>query len=288
MSSLKVKRELYQIHTTKHILNDLDRHIKDRQPFSTIRFGDAVYGMLSSYLCPDVMPKNTKWKNPAGKRMTNSIMGLLTIPKDKRNGILKRVAQAADNANYCDSYDSFYLFLPESSIGYIGRRWKEIHEGCGITNESYCSCYLHYFSIVDGELNLFDIMKGRKIFCITNQAKILDELKRKSNAELIDFYQIPRRGRKGKHFLDHYSKIMKLIKLNAKHYDLFLIGAGLLGKIYCDEVRRCGGRAFDSGRLFDFWGGSRGAIKGKPKRFLKLNKSKMLCERIKNAGNGVW
>jgi hypothetical protein len=80
---------------------------------------------------------------------------------------------------------------------------------------------------------------------------------------------------------------MRLIRNNAAKYDLFLIGAGFLGKIYCNEVKRCGGRVFDSGRLFDFWGGMR-VIDSRPKRFIKMNTTKMLCERIKKHPSGVW
>ena len=281
MSSIQNK-----IYTTEEILKDLDNHIKNKLPFSTIRFGDAVYGMLASYLCPDVIDKD-KWKMPRGKKIADSIMGQLTIPSDIRMNMIKRVVIAANNANYCDSYVAYSLLNSAKGVGIIGKNWKAIHEGSGITNDKYCNCFLHYFSIVEGELNLFDIMKNRKIFCISNQVQITDRLKTKSQAHTIDSYKIPRRGRKGEHYRKHYKKIMGIIRKNSKMYDLFLIGAGFLGKIYCDEVKRCGGRSFDSGRLFDFWGGLR-TIDSRPKRFVKMNTTKMLAERIKKHPSGVW
>jgi hypothetical protein len=33
--------------------------------------------------------------------------------------------------------------------------------------------------------------------------------------------------------------------------DLFLVSAGVLGKIYCEQIRKLGGRSFDLGALAD-------------------------------------
>lgn len=80
---------------------------------------------------------------------------------------------------------------------------------------------------------------------------------------------------------------MDIIKEKSSQYDLFLIGAGLLARVYCGEVKRNGGRVFDSGRLFDFWSGKRD-IRGRSKWFLKMNTNKLLCERILGHGNKIW
>ena len=36
---------------------------------------------------------------------------------------------------------------------------------------------------------------------------------------------------------------------------LCLVGAGFLGKVYCDAVKRRGGQAIDVGSVFDIWAG---------------------------------
>jgi len=276
-----------KIYPTRYILKDLDYHIKNKLPFSTVRFGDAVYGILASFLCPEVIDKG-KWAGRKGRKLSNSLLSQLTIPTPERMEVVKKVVQSANNASYCDSYEAYYLLNTSKKVGIVGRNWKNIHEGCGITNTNYCSCFLHYFSIIENEYNLFNVMKDRKIFCITNRINILPALKNKSGAKVIEGYRIPRRGRKGEHYKKHYKEIMRLIRLNSKNFDLFLVGGGLLGKIYCDEVKRNSGCSFDCGRLFDFWANAR-KIDSRPKRFLNYIPEKMLCIRIRaGTGDGVW
>lgn len=282
----ELDRPLYPITTTHDILTDLNEHIKQKKPFSTIRYGDAIFGILATFFAPDLLDRG-KWKGRKGIKASNSIMGQLTIPTKKRDKIVLKLAQAGNEANYCDSFDAYFYLNTRKGVGIVGEKWKEIHEAAGIKHENYCSPFVHYFSIVEGEMNLFDLMKGRRIFCISNQVHIVNKLQKTSKAKTIKSYRIPRRGRRGGHFKLHYPKIMRFIKNNAKKYDLFLIGGGLLGKLYCAEVKRCGGRAFDVGRVFDFWGGTR-KIDSRPKRFVKMNTSKMLCQRIKKHKSGVW
>jgi len=271
-----------KVFTTQQILKELDECIRKQRPFSIIRFGDGVLGMLMTYFCPHLI-QSGKWST---RRIANSVMNELTIPKEKRVGVLTAIIDSANNANFCDSFDAF-KYLANSNLGEMASKWKEIHNQCGITNVRYCNPYVHYFSIVEGEFNLFDIMKDRRIFCISNHIEVSAELKIKSDAKEIATYKIPRRGRKGRHYLKHYKKIIDLIHNNATKYDLFLIGAGLLGKVYCGEVKKCGGRVFDSGRLFDLWARGR-AINSRPKRFIRMDYDKMLAKRIRKDTTGIW
>jgi len=272
------------IYETNEILKDLNLHITKKLPFSTIRFGDACFGIVSKFLCPEVITKG-KWSGKRGLKFSNSILGQLGIPSKKRIDVIKQLIYLANDANYIDSYDAFSSLNTKKGVGIIGKKWKEIHEKAGITNTNYCNNFLHYFSIVDKEYNLFNIMKRRKVFCICNRKHVIRLLKEKSKAKVMDFYIIPKRGRSAGHYKNHFHLVEKTIKQNAKKYDLFLIGAGLLGCIYCGLVKENGGRAFDSGRLFDIWAGQR-VIDSRPKRFITYDSSKMLCNRIKKGKRG--
>lgn len=274
---------LYQ---TKYILQDLNECIVNKKPFSIIRYGDAIHGIVASFLLPGLIDGG-KWKGSRGLKMSNSILGQLTIPSSIRKEMVLKVVRAADNSNYCDSFEAYSLLNTKKGVGIIGEKCIDIHTAVGITNSNYCSPFIHYFSIVNNELNLFDLMKGRKIFCISNQLHIINRLKIQSGANLIDGYKVPRRGRSQNHYKDHYKKVIELIRQTANNFDLFLIGCGFLGKLYCDEVKRSGGRAFDSGRLFDFWSGVR-KIDSRPKRFLRYDSVNMLCKRIRKDGSGLW
>jgi len=279
-------RPLVPVHGTEEILRDLDKHILKKQPFSTIRYGDGCLGIVCAYIAPDFVKKG-KWSGGQKNRIANSVMRQQGIPLKARLDICQRVVDAANNSNYIDCYDAFYTGIGRSKgLGFISSHWKEIHEAVGIKNSSYCSPYLHYMSIVYGEYNLHNVMRNRTVFCISNQIQICERLKWFSGAKKIDSYQIGRAGDKA-NYQERHRVIMSLIANNAKKYDLFLIGAGLLGKIYCDYIKKCGGVAFDAGRLFDLWSGVR-IIDSVPKRFIKMDTKTMLARRIMKPNSNVW
>jgi len=282
----KLDRQLYYIHSTEEILKDLNNCIRKKKPFSVMRFGDACLGIMCSFLAPNFI-KHGKWKGGQKCGLANSIFRQLGVPVKRRKLICNKLVKYANEANYIDSFDCYFTEMKsKKGIGNLAFSWKEIHELIGITNESYCSTFLHYFSIVDGEYNLFNVMKNRSVFCISNQVQVTNLLKDKSGAKIIDSYKIPRRGGKF-HYQNHYRNVINMIKKNSTKYDLFLIGAGLLGKIYCGVIKENGGRAYDVGRLFDFWAGIR-KIDSRPKRFIQMDHSKFLCNRLKNFGGKVW
>lgn len=279
-------RPLVYAHGTEEILKDLNQHIIDKKPFSTIRYGDGCLGIVCSFLSPNFI-KEGKWMGGEKNGIANSVMRQQGIPKRERSDICKKVVWAANEANYIDCYDSFFVDISRSKgLGFLASNWKIIHENVGITNTSYCNPYLHYMSVVENEYNLFDVIKNRRVFCISNQIQVCNNLKKNSGAKVIDFYQIPRSGAKTQYPI-HHPEIVSIITKKSNIYDIFLIGAGLLGKIYCGMVKDAGGRAFDSGRLFDLWSGIR-KIDSVPKRFIKMCTKTMLAKRIKKTNSRVW
>lgn len=281
---------MQHIYSTQEILKDLNQHIVKQESWSLVRLGDAGTGIVSAFRAPDVVDRG-KWKMPRGLKKANLILGQLTIPMIDREKIIDRVIVSLCNSNYMDHYDSFIGLPTQKGVGVLGEKQDEIYSVAGINNgENFCSPFVHYFSIVDGEYNLFNIMKGRRIFCITSQNRVIKKLERTSGAETIHSYRIPRRGRKAQHYINHFDKVCSIIKNRAKKYDLFLIGAGLLAVVYAGFVKENGGRAFDCGRLFDFWSGVRN-IDSRPKRFIQYDSSKLLCRRIrkpKGIFENVW
>jgi hypothetical protein len=278
------------IYNTEAILQDLNKKIAKRRPWSLVRLGDAGTGIVSAFAAPGIVDRG-KWQGSRGKKLANSLLGQLTVPMVMRVKLIKRVIFSMNNANYIDHYESFYSNPTKKGVGVLGEKQDEIHAAAGINNGgNFCNPFVHYFSIVQDEYNIFDIMKDRRIFCITNQTGVIQRLSKASGAKVIHSYRIPRRGRKAGHYKFHFQKVNNLIKARAKKYDLFLVGAGFLAVVYCGMIKRHGGRAFDCGRVFDFWGNAR-AIDSRPKRFISYNSSTMLCQRKKSpegVKKGVW
>lgn len=282
------------IYGAQEILKDLNEHIKNGEPWSLVRLGDAGIGIISAMRAPGIVDRG-KWKvnrhngGGKGKRLANSILGQLTIPTPEREILIDRVIDSMNKSNYMDHYDCFNELTCKKGVGVLGEKQDEIYKAAGIDNGyMFCNPFVHYFSIVAGEYNLVKLMRNRRIFCITSRQGVITKLKKQSGAKVIHSYRIPRRGRRAKHYKDHYNKVCNIIRHRSQKYDLFLIGAGLLAVNYCGLVKKNGGRAFDAGRLFDFWSGMR-KVDSRGKRFIKYNPSKMLCDRIrKSKVSEVW
>jgi len=280
-----LKRKPVKIHKTKDILIHCEKSIQDKKPFSLIRFGDACLGMIANRFSKNVN-FGKKWGHPSGTTQTQIIFNQLTVPVYDREIVLKKAIVAANNANYIDSYDAD--LIGKFPVGKLCFSWKEIHEDVGITNRSYCNPMFHNFINVSGEYNIFDLMKGRRIFCVNNIVRKIDPQLRE-HCKVLDFYHIPGRGKQGEHYKKHYRKVCKILKNNSQKYDLFLIGAGLLATLYCDVVKRNGGRALDVGTLFYLWNGMR--VKSRTTRYLVNNKTELLCKRIakpNKEAEGIW
>lgn len=57
------------------------------------------------------------------------------------------------------------------------------------------------------------------------------------------------------HYPDVFEALVARIGARARAGELFLVGAGILGKSYCELVRRAGGMAIDMGSMLDVWMG---------------------------------
>jgi hypothetical protein len=72
------------------------------------------------------------------------------------------------------------------------------------------------------------------------------------------------------HWPTMFNEVPKWLKSIPVKGNLFLVGAGGFGKIYCHMIKQHGGMAFDVGSLFDGWAGygTRSYIRENPKRFV--------------------
>ena len=57
------------------------------------------------------------------------------------------------------------------------------------------------------------------------------------------------------HWPDGFSTIMERLDVDIVPGDLVLVGAGVLGKLYCEQARLRNGVALDLGSVFDGWQG---------------------------------
>jgi len=235
------------IHKVDDILKDLDNCIINKDPFSLIRFGDGglkfIYAMLHNEY-----------------NQLNQIIYKEGLPREKLLDIFELWGYYARQANYIDSpkiysTDKFWPRIkgPNKPMNKKTREkfiiWKELYECAEFDNENYCNPEINFLSILkrNKKKNILDIMKDRKICIITTFPKVKDNLTEYN----IDTIQIV--GHYESQYENSFLNVVETIKEKANEYDLWLVAAGELGRIYSGLIKEEGGRSFDLGFVIEYW-----------------------------------
>jgi hypothetical protein len=241
------------LYSVDHIKEDIIEHVNEKKPFSIVRVGDGDLKLLASLIEGKV------------NRVKFDRIGL---PDDKGNHILNIYKNACSNANYTSSFEMYYTpkfwsrdFSPGTKKKVLN--WKAIYRKAGIKNDNYCNPEVGFLLFLS-DVNLLASLKDKRICLITCYRNLERKFRKaKYNSGII---QIP------KLYSGHYrkyGKIVKRIKASVDDFDVFFIGAGVLGRGYCDVIKNSGGVAVDIGQVMNTW--SYGKL---PKRFKgKLTKS---------------
>ena len=247
---MKNKTRIYKV---DEILEELDDAIKNRKPWSIIRLGDGGIKLIEGVL-----------RNQNQKRLLD-ISDKEGIPMNKMYSVFYLWGRYARETNFIDSCDVYFNdeFWPRSinaPMIPLVRSWKKLYNDSEfITKKTrYCNPEVNFLMLLKGrgKTNLIDMIRCRKICCITNYPKSIEVLRKNADVKMIkivDFYE--------NHYKNCYKNVTKFIKNNANKYDLFLVGAGELGRVYSGLIKQHGGRAVDIGSVFNCWAGA-----GIPKR----------------------
>ena len=236
-----------RIYKTKDILNKLDTCIKYKTPFSHIRFGDGGLKFIDSILN----------RNPDQLAL---ILRKEGIPLHKIKEVLYFWGYYARHADFIDTPEVYFneTFWPrlrthEKDVTEQTKEklmnWKKLYYSAEFDNNNYCNPESNYLSIIRLGIgkNLIDIIKKRKVCIITT----FPEVKCRFPGYCIDTFQIV--GQYQSHYIKCFSKVVEFIKNCSVKYDLFLVAAGELGRIYSGLIKEYGGRSFDIGFVIEFW-----------------------------------
>lgn len=237
-----------RVFKTKAILNILSIAINNNKPFGLVRFGDGTIKAIHAFLNKD-------------EQQLKDISFQEGIPIMMFDKIIDLWKTSANNCNYIDTPEvyfngKFWMRTKKINKEKISEKttlrlkmWLDLYRAIGINNESYCNPEINFLSCL-GRNSLPDILKGKKICCITAR----DDAWQLSNFFDIDIVKIA--GKHQQQFIRSFSKVVDLIiDTSATKYDLWLIAAGELGRVYPGLIKFKGGRAFDVGSLIDVWCG---------------------------------
>jgi hypothetical protein len=240
-----------KIYKTNEILGKLDNCIKYKIPFSHIRFGDGGIKFLHSILFND-------------SDQLDIIVKKEGLPKSKMVEIFELWGYYARRADFIDTPEVYFsdefwnrMRTSKKSITHKTKEklemWRTLYSNAEFDNENYCNPESNYLMVIKNGVtkNLLDIMNKRKIAIITAKP----EVKSKLHNYDVDIIKIVG------HFEDQYKnsfkKVAKFIGATASKYDLWLVAAGELGRLYSGMIKENGGRCVDVGFVIEYWVGER-------------------------------
>jgi len=248
-----------------NIITSLLKHAIDNElPYSMVRLGDGEWVVIK-YPKFDSLQK---CKDRINRWFDSDLLNNKQIIS-----IRNQIHAACINADI--------LGIPSQREMNIISKWKRfIPIGKALNILSKKQKLFHFYTVqqIDYKKLLADV---DEVYCITCR-DIRDQLKKKFELKKVNMFLLPpedfiwnptmRRHNKTinrtRHYPEMFEKIMQHIKSHNIKGKVFLIGAGGLGKSYCNHVKRNGGIGIDVGALFDGWAGfySRPFLKN-PERF---------------------
>lgn len=230
------------------ILNQLNSSIKNKNSFSLCRWGDGTLKAVCAFF-------------------NHETEQLLEI--SKQEGIPLEVFEKVieywkTSANICDYIDSPEVYFNGEFWGRtkkIGKKkiseqtylklknWRQTYNSIGITNTNYCNPEINFLMCLAkfGSKSLPDLLKNKKICWITDRTDVNKKLPN-FNIEILSISH-----KFENQYQNSFLKVINKIENDANKYDLWLISAGELGRMYPGLIKFQGGRALDVGSLVDFW-----------------------------------
>jgi len=223
---------------------ELEKAVFLRKPFSLIRLGDGE-GALMGY--PHVTDRK------AIDRSFKVWFGHTSISDAEAMGIASGIRDAVRNSDIVGLprkkqlerhpyYQSVY-----DSIEHYKLSEKQMYTDAAIHR------YLQFC------LLFRKLLKGQDYLGVISPRTISEELKSTFEVKKVERFAIRGETRfSGDEITPHYPDAFNTITETISppyRGAIFLVGAGGLGKIYCDVIKRRGGIAIDIGALFDAWSG---------------------------------
>lgn len=149
-----------------------------------------------------------------------------------------------------------------------------------------CSLDVHYEIL---EFNEYEFLK-RKPIAYIGCRDLAAGLMLKYNTHRVDWYEIAPEAKfttyEGpRHYPDQFNKVEKWMDFIRPEGRILLVGAGIIGKIYCNWWRDRGGIAMDIGSVMDEWAGM--VTRGPDRELNKYKKTKytLIDQDIQQGGS---
>jgi hypothetical protein len=241
-----------KIFKIEEILQKIEDCIVNKKPFSHIRFGDGGLKFINSVLNND-------------HEQLKDIVEKEGIPNNLVVEIFELWGYYARKADFIDCpevyYNGQFWERLKGSMKQINLKtkelflnWEDLYSRSEFDNENYCNPESNILAVLKRyrRSNLLNIMHGRNICIITDRPEIKEKLER--HGYLVDV--VPIVGHYQNQYKNSFNIVCNIIKERSNDYDLWLVAAGELGRVYSGLIKENGGRCFDIGYVIDYWLGT--------------------------------
>lgn len=236
---------------TLDVLKKIEHCILHKKPFALIRFGDGTIKAVNSF-----------YEN--SEESLTSISKQEGIPLDQFGSLINFWKSSANICDFIDCPEVYFSgkfwartkSIKKKKMSSLTterlKNWKILYDKIGITNTKYCNPEINFLSCIIGKFGtrvLPDLLKDKKICIITSQKNSYEKLS--PFFKNLEIHQIVGKGEN--QYKKSFGKVIDKIDREANDFDIWLIAAGELGRVYPGLIKFKGGRAFDVGSLIDFW-----------------------------------
>lgn len=226
------------------VVRMIKQHQAEGRPMSVIRLGDGESAVIGY---PEFTPPNEF------ERFLRVFFGANALTKEQKTKFVQLVRDAVRAADI---------------IGVTG--------GSEVTKFTVIRYFLEHYRLTDvttaithlalhrslQEFGLYDeLLRNQDVVGLITCRDVEQSLKSNFSIREVVTYKVPEevahardKSNVARHFPDRFEAIRETLAV-PKQGMLFLIGAGPLGKVYCQWVKERGGIGLDVGSMFDAWAG---------------------------------
>ncbi|OFC70425.1 hypothetical protein [Alteromonas confluentis] len=254
----------------------LEQAQQDGKPFMFLRLGDGEGALLDfdeQSLIDDILYLNEHFGRTVSiEQLYQAKQNLVSATRNAdilgvRNDIVNVDFDCAlMNERYSDSFletfrKQFHLRKTEQDISAfdairVAKLYKQFNE-MQMAKQTLCSQWISFDYFLNGGMTQL-MLNADKVGLVTARASVAKNIE-KATGKSVSLYQVPdKSARQGKqkaaHFPEAYNEICDAIQVDYPGMP-FIVGAGLIGKGYCEVIKAKGGIALDVGALIDCWAG---------------------------------
>lgn len=244
--------------------------IADQKPFTLLRIGDGEGNVLFWH---DRKQISAELAKICMDRIWTVMFGKNHGSEENWNMLSEGLTAATSNADYLGFPTTKQLEAALTAVQAGDRQILDIRGTTGVIaacdwvhnnrqklNETvvYTNWHVH-ISLYQFYSDL--VRQAGNLSLITCYPELISGLHQKCNVSKGDIWLIPHQAFNIKgtpasiHYPNRFDEICVDLASTNRKGQLFFVGAGLVGKLYCDVIKQAGGMAIDVGSMMDVWMG---------------------------------